>query len=112
MTKVKLLGLFLLMAMLCGCGIEVPPEKAAYVGQWHSPQMSLTITQAGRVEYKRAKDGVSTSVSGPIKKFDGNNFEVGIGFMSTAFVVSKPPYQDGDKWKMVVDGEELTRTTQ
>jgi hypothetical protein len=30
--------------------------------------------------------------------------------MATTFVVSKPPYQDGAQWKMVVDGLELTKT--
>jgi hypothetical protein len=30
--------------------------------------------------------------------------------MSTRFVVSKPPYQEGDSWKMVVDQVELTKT--
>jgi hypothetical protein len=31
--------------------------------------------------------------------------------MATTFVVSKPPYQDGDHWKMVVDGVELTKAS-
>jgi hypothetical protein len=55
------------------------------------------------------KGGVTTSVEAPLKGFDGSNFEVGIGPMATTFVVSKPPYQDGEKWKMVVDGVELTK---
>jgi len=73
--------------------------------------MYLLITKDGSVRYKRLKGGVSTSVEGPLKGFDGNNFEVGIGPMSTTFVVRKPPYQDGGEWKMVVDDMELTRTT-
>jgi hypothetical protein len=32
--------------------------------------------------------------------------------MNTTFVVSKPPYQQGQTWRMVVDGVELTRTGQ
>ncbi len=74
--------------------------------------MYLLITQDGSVHYKRLKAGASTSVEGPLKGFDGNNFEVGIGPMSTTFIVSKPPYQEGGKWKMVVDGIELTKTVQ
>jgi hypothetical protein len=48
----------------------------------------------------------------PIKRFEGNNIEAGLGPMSATFVVSMPPYQDGDQWKMVVDGVELTRTAE
>jgi hypothetical protein len=32
--------------------------------------------------------------------------------MTTTFVVSKPPFEDAGKWKMVVDGIELVRTAQ
>ncbi len=71
--------------------------------------MYLLITQDGSVRYKRLKGGVSTTIEGPLKGFDGNNFEAGVGPLATTFVVSKPPYQDGEKWKMVVDDVELTK---
>lgn len=95
---------------LTGCGKPVPPEKSSYVGEWQEKAMYLVITQDGSVNYKRLNGGVTTSVSGPLKGFQGNNFEVGVGPMSTTFVVSKPPYQEGEQWKMVVDGVILTRT--
>ena len=47
----------------------------------------------------------------PLQRFEGDNFVVGVGPMSTVFTVSKPPYHDGRDWKMVVDGVELTRTS-
>lgn len=102
-----LLILPLLTLALSGCGKPVPSEKSTYVGEWQEKTMYLLITQDGSVRYKRLKGGVTTSVDGPLKGFEGNNFEVGIGPMSTVFVVSKPPYQEGDKWKMVVDDIEL-----
>ena len=71
--------------------------------------MYLLITKDGSVRYKRLKGGVSTTIEGPLKGFDGNNFEAGVGPLATTFVVSKPPYQDGEKWKMVVDDVELTK---
>ncbi len=74
--------------------------------------MYLLITQDGSVRYKRLKGGVTTTIEGPLKGFNGDNFEAGIGPLATTFVVSKPPYQDGDKWKMVVDDVVLTRTAQ
>jgi hypothetical protein len=110
MRRVIILLLFVLS--LSGCGKPVPPEKSAYVGEWQDKAMYLLITQDGSVRYKRLKGGVSTSVEGPLKGFQGNNFEAGVGPMATTFVVSKPPYQDGEKWKMVVDDVELTKTAE
>jgi hypothetical protein len=108
----KLLVLLPLLSSLAGCGKPVPQEKFSYVGEWQEKAMYLLITQDGSVTYKRMKGGATTSVDGPLKGFSGNNFEVGVGPMATTFVVSKPPYQDGDHWKMVVDGLELTKTDQ
>jgi hypothetical protein len=101
---------FGLALMLAACGKPVPQEKIAYVGEWRAKTMYLLIAQDGSVQYKRVKDGITTTVNAPLKDFHGQNFEVGIGPMSTNFEVSKPPYQEGGHWKMVVDGMELTRT--
>jgi len=73
--------------------------------------MYLHISQDGRVKYKRIRGSQTTSVDGPLKDFDGDNFEVGVWKMSTTFVVSNPPYQEAGRWKMVVDGVELTKTS-
>jgi len=94
---------------LSACGQPVPPEKSTYVGEWHAPGMGLLITQDGSVVYKRIKGGVTTSINGPLRRFDGDDFIVGLPYLTTRFEVSKPPFQDGGKWKMVVDGVELTR---
>lgn len=99
----------ILALSLLGCAKPVPPERSAYVGLWKSPGMSLLITQDGSVEYKRIKGGVTTSVSGPLQKFEGDDFHVGIAMLSTRFAVSRAPYQENGAWKMVVDGETLTR---
>ncbi|WP_323142415.1 hypothetical protein [Massilia phyllosphaerae] len=98
------------LAVLAGCGKPVPKEKLAYVGEWQEPNMYLLITEDGSVTYKRIKNGSTTSIDGPLKGFEGDNFDVGVGPMATTFVVNKPPYQVGDQWKMVVDGQELIKT--
>jgi hypothetical protein len=108
----KTMVAMLLALSLFGCGKPVPPEKSAYVGEWQARTVYLAIHQDGSVRYKRVQGDTSTKIEAPLKRFQGDNFEVGIGPMSTTFVVSKPPYQDGKSWKMVVDGLELTRTTQ
>ncbi len=98
------------LLMLTACANPVPPEKSAYVGQWHAPGMSLLITQDGSVAYHRIKGGVTTTINAPLKKFEGDNFVVGIGLWTTTFVVSRPPHEEAGRWKMTVDGVDLTRT--
>ncbi len=110
MTIRKSLAALSLVVLLFGCGKPVPAEKAAYVGEWQEKTMYLLITSDGSVRYKRLKGGVTTTISGPLKGFDGNNFDVGVGPMSTTFIVSKAPHQEAGRWKMVVDDVELTRT--
>jgi hypothetical protein len=98
-----------LTALLVGCGEPLPPAKSAYVGEWRSPQMLLDISRDGYVRYVRSGDHGRTSINAPIRRFDGDNFSVGVGFVSTTFVVSRPPHREGSAWKMTVDGVELVR---
>src|SRR5262249_47874292 len=92
----------LLVLGLGACGRPVPLDKAAYVGDWWAPNMYLAITRDGSVAYERRQGTRTTSVSGPLQGFRGNDFDVGIWFLSTTFAVSRPPFQDGEHWKMVV----------
>lgn len=103
------LGAALLLHVSCS-GKLLPPDKANYAGEWKAPDMDLLITPAGNVQYKRVRNRATTSVSGPIQAFKGNDFSVGVLFLSTTFAVSRAPYQEDGKWKMVVDGVELTRS--
>jgi hypothetical protein len=106
----RILAVVVLVSGLYGCGQPVPADKADYVGEWNASDMYLAIAPSGRVEYERQRGAsTSTSVSGPIQEFKGDDFSVGFLFFSTTFVVSRPPYREGDTWKMVVDGVELTR---
>ncbi len=109
MKKLRVAAVLFLLFSLLACGKSVPREKAAYIGEWQEKTMYLLITQDGSVRYKRIKGGVTTTIEGPLKGFAGNDFEVGFGPLSTTFVVKKPPYQEGGKWKMVVDDVELTK---
>ena len=109
MRKALRLLVFVSALALTACGKAVPSDKSAYVGEWRAQKMALLITQDGRVAYKRFEGAVTKSVDGPLQGFEGNNFKVGVAFLSTTFEVSKPPFQEGGKWKMVVDGVELTK---
>lgn len=99
----------LLTLTLIACGQPVPPDKAAYVGEWQGLAMSLLITQDGSVAYRRLEGGVNKSIDAPLKAFEGNDFIVGVGPMKTKFVVSVPPHAEGDTWQMTVDGVVLTK---
>jgi hypothetical protein len=72
--------------------------------------MWLLITQEGNVSYKRLRGNTTTSIDAPLKNFIGDDFEVGIASITTTFVVSSAPHQDDGRWKMTVDGVEMTKT--
>lgn len=108
-NKLKYYAVFTCCLVLFACGISVPPEKSDYVGEWEGEYSELQIYQDGQVNFEKEEGNSSTQVKGPITSFEGDDFSVGIACISTTFEVSKPPYQENGRWKMVVDGEELTK---
>ena len=108
-TQIRFVMPLAALLLLAACGKPVPDDKAAYVGDWRVPNMSLLVTKDGSVKYKRVSDGVTKSVDAGLRRFEGDNFVVGIPFIETTFAVSKPPHQEAGAWKMTVDGVELTR---
>ena len=110
MTSLRAFALAAALLLLAACGPQpVPHTKAAYVGEWRSEKMQLVITPDGYVRYERHDGKANTSINAPIQGFDGDNFVVGVGFVKTTFVVSRPPHLEGTTWKMTVDGVELVR---
>ena len=96
--------------LLAGCNsIPVPEEKRAYVGTWEGVGFHLTIYEDGGVNYRRVRGNSATTVTGPLKSFKGDDFVVGMLFITTTFEVQHPPYMEGDDWFMVVDGVELKK---
>jgi hypothetical protein len=108
------LALCLLVALLLAAcsGQPLPADKLGYAGEWRSETVQLVITPDGNVHYRRVeKDpNVNVSIDAPIKRFEGNDFYVGVGPFTTKFVVAKPPTLVDGQYKMTVDGRELTRT--
>lgn len=107
--KIKNLAALLFAILLSACSKPLPVEKMNYAGEWRSNKMGLLILADGTVAYKRLQNGGTTSVNGPLKEFEGNDFVVGIGPFATTFAVSEPPHQTVDGWQMVVDGVRLTK---
>lgn len=94
---------------LTACAEPVPAAKLAYVGKWEGAGMAFKIDADGTVAYWHKKDKKTVHLEAPLRRFIGDNFEVGIGPMTTTFVVSQPPHEAGGQWKMVVDGVELVK---
>lgn len=102
----------LLSIVLFGCSKPLPADKAHYAGQWISAdsRVHMTITPEGRIEYSNEQPGKSSSVSAPIKSFEDDHFNAGIGPLSTEFKVNQPPQQDAQgNWFMIVDGYTLAK---
>jgi hypothetical protein len=97
--------------LLAACGEPLPKDKLDYAGEWRGPQVYLLITPAGRCEYERRRDSGNVSIDAPIQRFEGDNFLVGLGPLTTTFVVTQRPRIVDGKWKMTVDGVELTRVS-
>ncbi|HAV37557.1 MAG TPA: hypothetical protein DCX52_14595 [Massilia sp.] len=89
--------------------VPVPADKQAYVGDWQGKDMRIQMAKDGKIKYKRDRPSKKLDLSVDLQGFNGDNFDIGWGFVRSTFVVSKPPHREGDKWKMTVDGVELTR---
>ena len=105
----KLSIILLALFVLVGCSKAVPEDKLLYIGQWQSVEMYLLILADGTIAYERSQNGGSISIEASIKEFVGDDFVVGYSFLTTTFVVSKPPHQIDGKWLMEVDGVTLIK---
>ncbi len=109
-SKLTLALLLCALLTLVSCESEpLPQDKRDYAGVWQSSTVYLYIGTDGRIEYLHQEDGRKTSINGPIKKFVGDDFEVGILAFTTTFVVSKKPHLEDGVWKMTVDERELIK---
>lgn len=104
----------LLLLTLQGCDVEelfkdepLPEDKKSYAGNWQNSNTTLKISMNGEVNYKKEEGRTSVSIEGPIKEFIKNDFVVGFWIISTTFEVQQPPFQEGERWAMVVDGSKL-----
>ena len=99
----------LLVAMLSACAKPLPADRADYAGDWRGNGVSLLITPEGQVVYHRQEGGSTVSIDAPLKAFDGDDFEVGVGPLVTRFYVGQPPTESDGEWTMEVDGRMLRR---
>ena len=108
----RYLAALAVILLLSSCAEPLPEDRLHYVGEWQSKEMGLLILADGTVAYKRLKGGGSTSINAPLKEFVGDDFTVGILFMTTTFDVTEPPHEVDGVWQMTVDGVRLTRVSE
>ena len=97
------------LVLLAACAEPLPKDKLEYAGEWRGESTRLVISPEGHCDYERRRGGSNVSINAPIQRFEGDNFVVGVGPLTTTFVVSKAPHLAEGRWRMVVDGVELTR---
>lgn len=115
MRLLTLFSFLSILAALGGCSVKpLDPAHAEYAGHWAGAGTTLDIGKDAMINYEKVEmSGTvthNTSINAPIQEFVANGFTVGVGPVTTTFVVQAPPHKDGDVWKMTVDGVELTRS--
>lgn len=87
----------------------IPKDKQDYIGTWTSAEVLLQISADGQLNYEYHSGNSTTTINGPIQKFNGNDFEAGALGINKTFKVKQAPHQENGKWVMVVEGQKLTR---
>ncbi|MBW8310507.1 MAG: hypothetical protein K0M64_00610 [Rhizobium sp.] len=101
--------LALAFLLLAACTQPLPAAYADYAGHWRGEGVLLVIAPNGHADYERVREGMRTSIEGPVHGFSASGFRIGLGPLSANFEVQVPPHLAGGRWRMTVDGIELTR---
>ncbi|HEU0153326.1 MAG TPA: hypothetical protein VFQ84_08280 [Arenimonas sp.] len=101
--------LLLACLWLVACAKPVPVDYANYVGHWRGDGTLLVIRANGHADYERVTGQSRLSIEGACHSFTEDGFKIGVGLLSAHFEVSHPPRQVDGRWRMTVDGVELTR---
>lgn len=100
---------FISFVILSGCGEPLSEDKLDYAGLWRGGNELIEINKDGSVSYAKVRLDNTETIEGPIKEFTDEGFVVGYLFLTTKFKIDKPPYQENGKWKMVLNGVEMTK---
>jgi hypothetical protein len=103
------LALLLLLALLAACAEPVPEAYADFVGHWRGEGVRLVIRADGHADYDRVQGRTHVSIEGNAHSFSEQGFRIGVGPLSADFKVQQRPEVEDGRWRMTVDGVELTR---
>ena len=102
-------ALLLLLVLVAACAEPVPVQHGQYVGHWRGEGMRLVIRTDGHADYDRVQGTNRVSIEGNVHSFSEHGFRIGLGPFSADFDVQRQPHLSGGRWRMTVDGVELTR---
>ena len=104
--------LFLLCVLLVGCSPDpIPQDQMVYVGVWQGGNVFLEIDADGNASYAKLMEGASETVDAPVKQIGDGKIVIGYLFVTKTLELTKPPYEEDDEWKMIIDGVTLTKQT-
>ncbi len=92
----------------------LPLDEDVYIGLWQGENGTLRIEENGDVDYRRTPGAdfshPARSLPGRLERIDDERFAVRANNGTDAvYNVQSAPYQEGRAWKLVFDGEELSR---
>ena len=87
---------------------SITSTKSAYAGDWEGGGVTLHVGSDG-VDYEKKAGNTSTKYSGKLDHFDGDDIVIKILIADATLNVQSPPAEVGGKWKMTVEGAEVTR---
>ena len=94
---------------LVACAHPVPADYTNYVGHWRGEGTLLVIRADGHADYERVTGKSRLTLEGACHSFTDRGFKIGMGLLSASFEVTHPPQRVDGRWRMTVDGVELTR---
>jgi hypothetical protein len=89
-------------------GDAIPETKRTYVGQWEGPSTSVRITETARFVFFQRTDGGIRSFATKIRAFAGDDLVLA-AYQEQFVPVQRPPYREGDTWRMTLEGVTLER---
>jgi hypothetical protein len=101
------------LVALAACSSPPPPgaalDVATVAGSWRGDHVKLDIDPTGTVHYERTGT-TSSKLSGlSLSNLSSTGFDVGVGMLSTHFVINAVPATTGSTTTMTVDGAVLTK---
>jgi hypothetical protein len=86
----------------------ITSTKKDYAGDWEGNGVTLHVGSDG-VDYEKKAGNTSTKYTGKLDHFDGDDIVIKILIADATLNVQSAPAEVGGKWKMTVEGSEVTR---
>jgi len=110
MKKLIIFSLFTLLLVACSAD-PIPEDKSDYVGVWQGGNIFLEIKADGNGSYAKIQQDASETVDAPIRQLGDGKIVLKYFLFSKTLELTRAPYQEDGKWKMIIDGVTLEKQT-